>query len=248
MSDQYNLFARFYRELIITSGHLKNEQETFLKIISKLGIGYSSEILDAACGTGDALFFLYNKGYMRLTGLDFSEKMLDEAKNILPDVKYYHKDWNSMASITELENRFDLVLVISVSILHVDSICELETTFRSFHGVLKKNAALVIDNRLWEDSSKGLVEAGREINHYNYICTSEIRGEEYKIGDICSYIGNKQKIEYKIKSNSHTQIIKVTYLRISTSSIVEVLYKAGFCKVVVESCNTWPYELIYAHK
>ena len=90
MDNQYDLFARFYRELIISSGHLANEQKTILKIISKLNIGYSSDILDAACGTGDALYFLHNNGYQKLTGLDFSKKMLDEAKNILPYIAYYH--------------------------------------------------------------------------------------------------------------------------------------------------------------
>ena len=38
MDNQYDLFARFYRELIISSGHLANEQKTILKIISKLGM------------------------------------------------------------------------------------------------------------------------------------------------------------------------------------------------------------------
>lgn len=248
MDDQYDLFARFYRDLIISSGHLENEQKTILKIISKLGIGYDSDILDAACGTGDGLRFLHNKGYKRLTGLDFSKKMLDEAKSILPCISYYNASWNLMSSITDLANRFDLIMVISVSILHADSINELETALCALRDSLKKNGKLVIDNRVWEENGNGVVELGREVDQYNHICTSEIGGEIYVMEDICSYNNDKQIIQYKIKSSAHKYTVQVTYLRTPTSLIIKILYKIGFSKVVTESCSTWPYELIYAYR
>lgn len=248
MDNQYDLFARFYRELIISSGHLANEQKTILKIISKLNIGYSSDILDAACGTGDALYFLHNNGYKKLTGLDFSKKMLDKAKNILPFIAYYNASWNSISTIKELANRFDLIMIISVSILHADSIKELEMVLCSLRDSLKKDGKLVIDNRMWVENGYGLIESGREIGRYNHICTSEIDGEIYIMEDICTYNDDKQMIEYKIESSTHRYTVRVTYLRIMTSLLIEILYKIGFSKVLTESCNTWPYELIYAYK
>lgn len=248
MDEQYDLFARFYRELIISSGHLENEQKTILKIISKLNIGYDNDILDAACGTGDALCFLHNKGYKRLTGLDFSKKMLDEAKSILPCISYYNASWNSMSSITDLANKFDLIMVISVSILHANSIRELEIALCSLRDSLKKNGKLVIDNRVWEENRDGVVESGREIDRYNHICTSEINGERYVMEDICSYNNDKQIIKYKIKSGAHEYMIQVTYLRTPTSLIIRMLYRIGFSKVETENCDTWPYELIYAYR
>ena len=66
--------------------------------------------------------------------------------------------------------------------------------------------------------------------------------------DICTYNDDKQMIEYKIESSTHRYTVRVTYLRIMTSLLIRILYKIGFSKVLTESCNTWPYELIYAYK
>ena len=248
MDDQYDLLSRFYRELITTSGHLKNEQDAILNIISKLNLTHNNKILDAACGTGDALHFLFHNGYTNLSGLDFSKKMIEEAMSILPNIQYYYANWNSLIPKVGFENQFDLILVISVSILHIGSISELETAFCSFQGILRENGTLVIDNRKWQNGENGLVEKDREENRSNHICKSNIAGVEYNISDRCHYYGDKQVVEYEIKSDNSKQTANVSYLRIATSTIVEMLYRIGFRRVTTECYSTWPYELIYAYK
>ena len=158
MDDQYDILARFYRELIVASGHWKNEQNVISEIISKLNVKYNNTILDAACGTGDALRFLYNLGYQKLIGLDSSKNMIKEAIGILPNIKYYNLKWNELYTISEFLNYFDIIYLISISILHVESIDELSSILKTLYSTLKPDGKLVIDNRMWERNNEGLID------------------------------------------------------------------------------------------
>ena len=174
--------------------------------------------------------------------------MIKEAINILPNIKYYNLKWSEIYAISEFFNYFDIIYIVSISILHVESIEELSSILKALYSTLKPNGKLVIDNRMWEKNSEGLIEVGRIINQYRYLCTSTINNEKFLMMDICHYNKDRQIVEYMIKSKHHLYKIEVSYLRISTSLLKQLLYQSGFNKVENEKYTIWPYELIYAYK
>ncbi len=65
------------------------------------------KVLDIGCGTGNATFPLYARGF-EVTGLDASAEMLRFAREKLPPVKFVQADFSSF----ELNERFDLIVSV----------------------------------------------------------------------------------------------------------------------------------------
>lgn len=246
MDNDYNRFAPYYRLFIQESGHLKDEQNTLKQIISEINIPLESRILDAACGTGDALYFLYQKGFRNLTGVDISANMINQAKQLLSDISYYNCSWINVEKIAN--KPFDLLYVISVSILHVDSAEELNTVIKSFYNILGENGILVLDNRCWINKNGVLIEDHRRENHKRCVSTFDYKNNKIIIYDNCKYEKYKQIIEYTISNGLSSQTIEIKYFKITTNQIIEILTNAGFNRVLTKKYGTWPYELIFAFK
>jgi 2-polyprenyl-3-methyl-5-hydroxy-6-metoxy-1,4-benzoquinol methylase len=71
-------------------------------------------ILDVGCGAGVKSKYLIEKGF-RITGIDFSEKMIEIAKQNVPDGTFSVKD---IYALTELSSTFDGVFAQAV-LLHI---------------------------------------------------------------------------------------------------------------------------------
>jgi len=246
MDNDYNRFAPYYRLFIQESGHLKDEQNTLERIISEINIPLESRILDAACGTGDALYFLYRKGFRNLTGVDISTNMIDQAKQLLSDISYYNCSWADIEK--NIDKPCDLLFIISVSILHVDSIEEFNTVIKSFYNILNETGILVLDNRCWINKNGTLKERSRRENHKRCVSTFNYKNNKIVIYDNCKYERHKQIIEYTILNEFSSQTIEVKYFKIATHKIIEILTDAGFNRVLTKKYGTWPYELIFAFK
>lgn len=83
---------------------------TPLPELEVLGIPKDAAILELGCGYGRVLKHLYEQGYHNLTGIDFSEKLIERAKGILPQVQYIVGDIR-----TELiPQKFDVILICGV--------------------------------------------------------------------------------------------------------------------------------------
>lgn len=246
MDNNYNRFAPYYRLFIQESGHLKNEQNTLEQIIKEINIPLGSRILDAACGTGDALYFLYRRGFRNLTGVDVSSNMIDQARQLLSDISYYNCSWMNIEK--NAKGPFDLLFIISISILHVDSAEELKTVIKSFYNILDEAGILVLDNRYWINKNGVLIEEYRRENHKRCVSTFDYKNNKIIIYDNCQYERHKQIIEYTISNGHSSQTIEVKYFKITTHEIIEILTNAGFSRVLTKKYGTWPYELIFAFK
>lgn len=246
MDNDYNRFAPYYRLFIQQSGHLKNEQNTLEQIIREINIPLESRILDAACGTGDALYYLYRKGFRNLTGVDVSTNMIDQARQLLSDISYYNCSWIDIERI--VSGSFNLLFIISISILHVASIEEFNTVIKSFYNILDKTGILVLDNRYWINKNGTLIETNRGENHKRCVSTFDLENNKIIIYDNCKYERHKQIIEYTISDGHSSQTIEVKYFKITTHKIIEILTNAGFSRVLTKKYSTWPYELIFAFK
>lgn len=73
-----------------------------------------AKILDVGCGSGDKSDYLIKKGF-NLTGIDFSEKMIEIAKRDVPEGIFFVMD---MLGSEEVEGSFDAIFM-QASLLHI---------------------------------------------------------------------------------------------------------------------------------
>jgi demethylmenaquinone methyltransferase/2-methoxy-6-polyprenyl-1,4-benzoquinol methylase len=93
-------------------------------------------VLDAACGTGDLAIADRKAGAARVTGLDFSEKMLERARR-KADLEWIHGD---MLALPFAEGTFDAATVG----FGVRNVADLELALRELRRVLKPGGRLAI--------------------------------------------------------------------------------------------------------
>ena len=81
-------------------------------LISLLPIG--ATVLDVGCGSGVKAKYLTNKG-LKVTGLDYSEKLLEIARRENPAIEFVQMD---MREVARLDRQFDCVFA-QASLLHI---------------------------------------------------------------------------------------------------------------------------------
>ena len=94
-------------------------------------------VLDAACGTGDLAVADLKAGAGKVTGLDFSEKMLDRARRKAPLLEWVHGD---MLALPFADATFDAATVG----FGVRNVTDLELGLRELRRVLKPGGRLAI--------------------------------------------------------------------------------------------------------
>lgn len=99
------------------------------KYLSFLDQGDS--ILDVGCGGGVKTEYLQNQGF-EVTGIDFSEKMIEIAKRAVPAAKFYVKD---ITQPLGFEQKFDGVFAQAV-LLHIPK-AEIKKVLTNLVAVLK---------------------------------------------------------------------------------------------------------------
>ena len=92
IQTMFNLISEKYDFInnIISFGSHKIIKKLCIK---NLDIKPHDNVIDLCCGTGDLSFFIKKQQpYATVTGIDFSSKMLDIAKDKIPDVKFIQGD------------------------------------------------------------------------------------------------------------------------------------------------------------
>ncbi len=102
-------------------------------------------ILDCACGTGQHLIMLRELGY-DISGSDNSEAMLavcrDNLNKFEIDVPVRHGDYRHLQDIWE--NKFDAILCLTSSLLHMHNKADLLAALSSMRERLNDNGVLII--------------------------------------------------------------------------------------------------------
>jgi demethylmenaquinone methyltransferase / 2-methoxy-6-polyprenyl-1,4-benzoquinol methylase len=91
-------------------------------------------VLDACCGTGDLALACARAGG-RVTGLDFSERMLERAREKAPEIEWVHGD---LLALPFAEAAFDAATVG----FGVRNVADLEAGFRELRRVLRPGGRL----------------------------------------------------------------------------------------------------------
>ncbi|MVN89189.1 methyltransferase domain-containing protein [Deinococcus sp. HMF7620] len=136
------------------------------------GLTHPGTALDLACGTGGFTRELQEAGWA-ITGLDFSEAMLAEARHRLPGVPFVQGDLRSFA----LPKRFDLVTCVFDSLNNLLTPSDLGAALTQARAHLWPGGLFAFDvntrlgvQELWEgDAIEGLapMPGGAEV-HYHW--------------------------------------------------------------------------------
>ena len=94
-------------------------------------------VLDAACGTGDLALADRRAGAGRVTGLDFSEAMLERARRKAPDIEWLAGD---LLALPFADGTFDAVTVG----FGIRNVADLPLALRELHRVLRQGGRLGI--------------------------------------------------------------------------------------------------------
>ena len=111
------------------------------RLTAEAAVHKGDRVLDAACGTGDLAFADLKAGAARVTGLDFSERMLDRARRkAVPQNGVFEWIQGDMLELPFADAAFDAATVG----FGVRNVADLELALRELRRVLRPGGRLAI--------------------------------------------------------------------------------------------------------
>jgi demethylmenaquinone methyltransferase/2-methoxy-6-polyprenyl-1,4-benzoquinol methylase len=107
------------------------------RLAASSAVRTGDRVLDAACGTGDLAIADLRAGAGRVTGLDFSERMLERARRKQPSIEWVQGD---MLALPFADATFDAATVG----FGVRNVADLELALRELRRVLRPGGRLAI--------------------------------------------------------------------------------------------------------
>ena len=220
--DKYQDFADRYDLFHDEFGERKPIYRTFFQKLFVENKIHS--VLDCACGTGYDLHVLYSLG-CEIVGSDISDSMLARARKNLNsldikiplhkvDYRMLHKHFN---------HKFDAVVCLSSSILHMPDKKEVIKAFLSIRRVLRDHGLLVLtqgtSDKQWKIKPRFILASSRKDFARLFVIDYKERGARYNIVDIWH-----GKPNLKVWSVDYDQIL----LKDDYSKLLQL---AGFRKV-----------------
>lgn len=128
--EGYDLWALSYAQ---ESNPIKDLSNRFVE--SMLPDLSGKTLLDAGCGTGHFCVYAQNHGASKITGVDFSQVMIDQAKKNCPTAQFYCGD------ISTFKQEPVDIIICALVIGHIQNI---STLFSNFSALLKSGGYLVL--------------------------------------------------------------------------------------------------------
>ncbi len=108
MFNIWNFWADKYDKLWVQKYSLKPTRNYIVKALSKYIKNDGIKVLDLGCGTGELIFELTNKfNNLEVTGIDFSEKMIEISKKRNPSAKHLKMD---ASELNVLDSKYDIIV------------------------------------------------------------------------------------------------------------------------------------------
>lgn len=166
-------------------------------------------VLDCACGTGRDLYLFHSLGCEAI-GSDISDSMLAQArKNISQseiEIPLYKVDFRKLPE--NFEQRFDAVVCLSSSILHMPNDDEVLHAFRSMHEVLKENGILVLTSGTsdyqWNKKPRFIPAVNTKDFSRLFVIDYFSEGARYNIIDL---FHSKEKSDFKVWSIDYARML-----------------------------------------
>lgn len=140
----------------------------------------SPRILDAGCGSGRDSRAMQAKG-ARVTGIDISVGLLKEAEQRSKEIEFVEGDITQMPFERDL---FDGVWA-HASLVHLETLEDVQKALREFHRVLKPNGTLHVFVKVQQGEEKTAIVSDKLSNHdrfFRYYTKAELEDLVAKAG------------------------------------------------------------------
>ncbi len=222
--DQYQDFAERYDLFHGKFGDYKPVYRTFFQKLFVENKIHS--VLDCACGTGHDLYLLYSLG-CEVVGSDISESMLTRARKNLKSLEIkipLHKiDYRLLHR--SMKRKFDAVVCLSSSILHMSDKKEVIKAFLSMRRILRDNGLVVLTqgttDKQWKQKPRFVMASSNNEFSRLFVIDYRERGARYNVVDIWH---SKPKSDMKVWSVEYEQILL-------KDDYAKLLQLAGFRKI-----------------
>jgi SAM-dependent methyltransferase len=135
-------------------------------------VNINSKILDVGCGYGRTLDAFYKLNYHDLTGIDYSQKMIDRGKLQYPYINFQIMENNE---IPYHDNTFDCVILFAVLTCIIGN-REQEKIISEIHRVLKSKGIIYISDYLLNTDQRNIDRYEKYKDKYENYGTFEIEG------------------------------------------------------------------------
>ena len=142
---QYDTIAKEYAEAFSGDHEKKPKDQEILRRFSQ-AIGQRRPVWDFGCGPGQTANYLNNLG-LEISGLDLSEKILEQARTIHPEI--YFRKGNILA--LEFENDSIAGVVAFYAIVHLTKE-QVEIAFREVFRVLQPGGIFLFTYHVGEET------------------------------------------------------------------------------------------------
>ena len=137
MHNIWNFWADKYDRLWVQKYSLKPTRDYIINALSNIN-NKNIKILDLGCGPGELISELMQKfNNIEVTGIDFSEKMLEISSNRNPAAKHIKMD---TAKLSELEGQYDII-ICTHSLPYYK---EPKNVFKELHRVLNSDGKILV--------------------------------------------------------------------------------------------------------
>ncbi len=137
MHNIWNFWADKYDKLWVQKYSLKPTRDYIIKALANIN-NKNIKILDLGCGPGELISELMQKfNNIEVTGIDFSEKMLEISSNRNPAAKHIKMD---TAKLSELEGQYDII-ICTHSLPYYK---EPKNVFKELHRVLNSDGKILV--------------------------------------------------------------------------------------------------------
>ncbi len=184
-------------------------------------------VLDCACGTGNDLHLFHSLGCL-VIGSDISASMLAQAEANLTQagltVPLHCVDYRELPQ--QIEGKFDAVVCLSSSILHMPDDTEVLHAFRSMRGVLRDGGILVLTqgttDKQWKEQPRFILAIDSQDLTRLFVIDYLNQGARYNVLDI-----------ERSESDNGLKVWSVEYPRILLKGDLErLLHDSGFGSMV----------------
>ncbi len=157
IEKMYDAIAKEWAEAFSDEHEKKPKDRELLRRFSQM-IGDGKPVWDFGCGPGNTTKYLKNLG-VDISGLDLSEKMLEQAKTIHPDINF------RKGNILDLEFENDSIagVVAFYAIIHFTQE-QIRITFREVFRVLKPGGIFFLTFHIGEKTIHLDEFLGKQIN------------------------------------------------------------------------------------
>jgi SAM-dependent methyltransferase len=185
--DPYADFAQRYDRF--TGGFGEHDPQVVAFYRNLFGRNQVRSVLDCACGTGRDLHLFHTLG-CQVVGSDISEAMLAQAQENLEGtglrIRLRRVDYRQLPH--HFDQRFDAVVCVSSSILHMPDEGETLRAFRSMRAVLRRGGILVLTqgttDRQWREKPRFILAVNEREYSRLFVIDYLGQGARYNVLDI----------------------------------------------------------------